>query len=546
MTDFLLDNPLLLLFLVVAIGYPLGRIKVRGTSLGVASVLFAGLIVGALDDELKLPAVTYQLGLVLFVYTVGLSNGRGFFAAFRRKGIRDSLIVVSVVSIAPILSVVAHVILNLKPTFTAGMFAGALTNTPALAAELEYLKVTLSSAAVEQGLTEPVVGYSMAYPFGVLGVILAIVLAQRIWRINYAFEASLVESSTNAPKPLRNQTVLVTRETAAQESVRDLVERHDWTVVFGRHQHQGKIKLTTGDTRFESGDLVSVIGNPEELTHVIQVLGEASARSLEHDRSELDFRRIFVSSPAVAGHRLRDLALRQRFDAVATRIRRGDVEFLPQAETVLLSGDRVRVVAPRQSMNAVTAFFGDSYRAVSEIDIPTFSLGLALGLLLGTVPIPFPGGVDIKLGLAGGPLIVALILGAFDRTGPLNWSLPYSANLTLRQFGFVLFLAGIGIGAGYTFVSTLREGDGTRLLIAGAAITFTTAMATLWIGYKLLKIPMGLVIGMVAGVHTQPAALGFALEQSGDELPNVGYAAVFPMATITKIIAGQILLAILL
>ncbi len=546
MTDILLENPLLLLFVVIAIGYPLGRITFRGSSLGVAAVLFAGLVVGAFDADLKLPTIIYQLGLVLFVYTVGLSNGRGFFSAFRRQGIRDSLVVVGVVSFAATLSAFAQVVLELKPTFAGGMFAGSLTNTPALAAELEYLKAYVTGGDLEARLTEPVVGYSVAYPFGVLGVIFAIAFAQKLWKIDYRKEAIRVEDLDDAPRELLNRTVNITNVAATGYTVRDLLTTHHWDVIFGRVAHAGRVTLTTGETRFEPGDQVSVVGSPAALDAVTSFLGETSNDHLELDRTELDFRRIFVSSPEVAGHRLRDLPLRQRFEAVVTRVRRGDVEFLPRGNTVLQAGDRVRVVAPTQSMQAVSRFFGDSYRAVSEIDIPTFSVGLALGLLVGTVPIPFPGGVDIKLGLAGGPLVVALILGALDRTGPLTWTLPYSANVTLRQFGLVLFLAGIGVGAGYTFISTVREGDGMRLLVAGAVITFSTAMLTLWLCYKVLKIPMGLVIGMVAGIHTQPAVLGFALEQSDDELPNVGYAAVFPIATIAKIVAAQILLALML
>jgi putative transport protein len=197
-------------------------------------------------------------------------------------------------------------------------------------------------------------------------------------------------------------------------------------------------------------------------------------------------------------------------------------------------------------MPAVSAFFGDSYRALSEIDVLTFSLGLTAGLLLGVLPIPLPGGGDLKLGLAGGPLVVALVLGALDRTGPLVWSLPYSANLTLRQLGLIVFLAGIGTRAGYAFVSTVQSRDGVLLLGAGAVITFTVALATLWVGYRLLNVPMGLLSGMLAGLQTQPAVLGFALEQTGDDLPNVGYAALFPLATIAKILAAQLLLAILL
>lgn len=546
MTEYLVDNPLLLLFVVVAIGYPFGRLKVRGTSLGVASVLFAGLAVGAIDEDLKLPEILYQFGLVIFVYTIGLSNGRAFFASFRRQGGRHTLLVSGAIALAVLLALAEHALLDLKPGLTAGMFAGSLTNTPALAGELEYLETYGPADEREQLLAEPVVGYSVAYPIGVLGVILALVVAQRRWRIDYAREAQRVRDVEGAAKHLENRTIRVTCADTAHRPVAALTEEHGWDVVFTRMRRDGHLELVTAETRLAQGDLVLAVGTREDLDRVTKRLGEACDERLELDRSELDFRRIFVSSPAVVGRRLRELGLRERFGAVATRIRRGDVEILPHGETVLEPGDRVRVVAPTQSMPAVSTFFGDSYRALSEIDVPTFSLGLTLGLILGVLPIPLPGGVDLKLGLAGGPLIVALILGALDRTGPLIWSLPYSANLTLRQLGLIVFLAGIGTRAGYAFVSTVQGREGILLLASGATITFAVAFTTLWVGYRLLKIPMGLLAGMLAGLQTQPAALGFALEQTNDDLPNVGYAALFPIATIAKILAAQLLLALLL
>jgi putative transport protein len=222
------------------------------------------------------------------------------------------------------------------------------------------------------------------------------------------------------------------------------------------------------------------------------------------------------------------------------------VELLPGGDTVIELGDRVRVLTQRERMDEVTAYFGDSYRALSEIDILAFSLGLALGLIVGIIPIPLPGGITLKLGFAGGPLIVALILSTVAHTGSIVWSLPYSANLTLRQIGLVMFLAGVGTRSGYAFITTLTHGNGLVIFAAGAVITCVTALATLWIGHKLLKIPMSILVGMLAGLQTQPAVLGFALEQSDSELPNIGYAAVYPVAMISKIVAAQVLLAILL
>lgn len=542
----LLNNPLLLLFLVSALGFLLGQIKIRGSSLGVAAVLFVGIAFGALHPDLKLPEIVYLLGLVLFVYTIGLSSGPGFFASFRRKGLRDNLLVVGVLMLVVMFAIIAHRVLHLKPAQTAGMFAGSLTNTPALASVLDYIKSYSPKDELEYLLTEPVIAYSLTYPMGVVGMILAIYFMQRLWKTNYAREAESLRELGATNVKLKNRTIRVTHAEAVHDSIRDLMERHKWDVVFGRMKRNNQLSLAVAETRLQIGDLVSVVGTREELERVTAQLGELSDEKIDLDRSHLDYRRIFVSNPKVAGQRLRDLNLPQQFGAVITRVRRGDIEFLPHGDTVLDLGDRIRVLTQRDRMETVSAFFGDSYRAVSEIDALTFGLGLALGLLVGLIPIPLPGGVVIKLGLAGGPLIVAMILGTLGRTGPLLWSLPYSANMTLRQVGLILFLAGVGTRAGYAFVNTLTDGSGLAIFAAGAIITCAAALIMLWIGHRLLKIPMSLLIGMVAGLQTQPAVLGFALEQTHNDLPNIGYATVYPVATISKIIFAQVLLTLLL
>lgn len=540
MIQFLIDNPLFVLFLIAAIGYPLGRIKIQGSSLGVAAVLFVGLAIGALDPNIKLPEVLYQLGLVLFVYTIGLSSGPGFFASLRRKGLRDNLFIAVMLLVATGLTIIVHYALRLPATVSAGIFTGSLTNTPALASVLDSIKTHSSQTNIDQLLAEPVIGYSLTYPVGVIGMILAIFLMQRLWRVDYALEArSLPEAESG--EALQNRTIRVTQATEA--TIEELMRTNGWDVIFGRLQRHNQLSLAVSQSRFEVGDLVSIIGTHEELDRVTSTLGETSDEHLEFDRRQLDNRRIFVSNPQVAGHRLRDLHLSQNLGAIVTRLRRGDVDFLPHEDTVLQLGDRVRVVAPHKHMDLVSDFFGDSYRALSEIDFLTFSLGLTLGLLLGLIPIPLPGNVTVKLGLAGGPLIVAMILGRVGRTGSLVWNLPYSANLTLRQVGLILFLAGVGTRSGYAFVNTLTQGNGLSIFLAGAFITFTVALTTLWVGHKLLKIPVSLLIGMLSGLQTQPAVLGFALEQSENELPNIGYAAVYPTATIAKILLAQLLVA---
>lgn len=537
------DNPLLLLFAVAAIGYPLGRLRVGGHALGIAAVLFVGLAFGAIDETLALPDLVYQLGLVLFVYTVGASSGPAFFDALGRKGLRDNLLVATLIAVATGLTIAMAHTLTLGAAQGAGLFAGALTNTPALAAVLETLARHGSTSAA--GRSAAVVGYSIAYPLGVLGVIMAIALAQRIWRIDYRREARALEEFGASPSVLVNHTIRVRRPAGQRASIADAARHAGGAVRFARIGSGSTVRVATPDDVLADGDLVSVVGHPEDVERLVAWLGERADEPLELDRSVLDFRRIFVSHPRAVARRVSDLDLLRRFGATITRVRRGDVDFVARDDTILEPGDRVRVVAPRDRLAAIGDFLGDSYRHLSEIDVLTFSLGICAGLLLGSVDIPLPGGGAFRLGIAGGPLLVALVLSKLDRTGPLVWSLPYGANLTIRQFGLVLFLAGIGTRAGGAFADTMLGGGGWQILLAGAVISTSTALLLLVIGYRLLRIPMSVLIGMVAGLQTNPAVLSYATEQTRNDLPNVGYATVYPVAMIVKIILAQVLLSVL-
>lgn len=545
MIDLLVQYPLLLLFVVSGIGYAIGRIRVAGVSLGVAAVLFVGIFFGALDPGLRLPTVVVELGLIIFVYTIGLSSGRGFFASFKGKGFRDNLFVFLVLTLAALLTIVAHTVLQLKATITAGLYSGSLTNTPSLAAILELIRAMAPAGAAETLAAEPVVGYSVAYPMGVLGMLAAVLLLQRLWRVDYHAEAQSLRKFHVVEQDLYNRTVRVTRPEVVGTPLRELRRADQWDVVFGRLRRGDEITLATGDTVLALGDLISIIGVPEDVDKVIPRIGRETEEHLEMDRSEYDFRRVFVSNPAVAGRTIAELKLPQTYGAIVTRVRRGDIDLLAQSDTTLELGDRVRVVSRRKDLTELSHFFGDSYKELSEVNLIALGVGLALGMLIGLIPIPLPGGVTFKLGFAGGPLIVGLILGAVERTGPFVWNVPYSANLTLRQMGLFLLLAGIGVNSGYTFSTTFAESGGLSIFAAGAVITLVTGFTTLLVGYKLLKIPYGLLIGMLAGLQTQPAVLGFALEQSENELPNIGYALVFPVATITKIVYAQLLLVFL-
>jgi putative transport protein len=541
MIQLLKESPLLLLLIVAALGFLVGRIKIKGFSLGVAAVLFVGLGVGALDPELKLPDFVYLFGLVLFVYTVGLSSGPGFFASFRRRGLRDNAFALALLTAGAGIVAVAAALLHLRGPLAAGLFTGASTNTPALAAVIERLAAAVPAPSKEAVLA-PVVAYSVAYPMGVLGVLGAIYIVERALRIDYDHEPRSRRDAEAMGVHLSTVTLRITQAEALGVPARELRRSGDRRVAFGRLKRGERFSIVADEDFFQVGDLVTVIGDPDDIAAVAPVLGEIAAEHIELDRRFMDFRRMFVSNPEVTERPLGGLDLVHRFGAVITRVRRGDVELLPDEGTVLELGDRVRVVAPPARMGSIAAFLGDSYKALSEVDVLTFSVGIAAGLLLGLVPIPLPGGTVFKLGSAGGPLVVGLLLGYVGRTGGVVWTLPYSAGLTLRQLGLVLFLAGVGTRSGHVFASTLSHGGALALFCAGTVTTMAIALGALLLGYRLLRIPMGTLVGMLAGIQTQPAVLAFAVEQTHNDLPNVGYATVYPLATIGKIFLAQLLL----
>lgn len=536
MIDLLRDNPLLILFLVAALGFALGQVRIAGFSLGTAAVLFAGLAVGAIDPQLRLPEIVYQTGLVLFVYSMGLSGGPVFFRSLRQRGLHQNGLVVVVLVAAALLVRVLGRAAGLSGPTMAGLFAGSLTNTPALAGVIEALRH--AGATADAGQSEPVVAYSLAYPIGVLGMILAMGLAQRWW----GGAAALADRTVSAPRPLVNETVEVTAVDLCGVPLGSLLTQEGWRVLFGRLRRDGYVMVCDDGTCLKPGDRVSVIGLEADVAAVSGRLGPVCREHLEMDRSRLDYRRMAVSNRQAVGRPLRELALPRRFGALITRIRRGDVDVLAHGDSVLELGDRVRVVAPPDQMGPLGTFFGDSYKALSEVDGITLGLGIAMGLLIGTVPIGLPGGATLKLGFAGGPLLAGLMLGALGKTGRLVWSLPYSANLTLRQFGLILFLAGIGTRSGYAFASTVSHGGGLLVVALGAVVTMATALVALWVALRWLRMSPGMAMGMVAGLQTQPALLAYANDQEVDDQANIGYATVFPVAMVVKIVLAQLLL----
>ncbi|MCA9974707.1 MAG: hypothetical protein KC413_03120 [Anaerolineales bacterium] len=537
MIEILQANVLLLLFVVAALGYWLGRVRLWGSSLGVAAVLFVGLAFGALDPALQIPDAFLNLGLVLFVYTIGLSNGPGFFAKFRREGLRDVLFIIGSLLLPAVLLIGLDIALGLTPASSAGIFTGLSNNTPALASVLDFVHNELPQP--DTAVSAAVVGFSVVYPMGVLGRMLVLAITQRLWRIDYAAEAYKLRKEYPIAQDLQYRTIAITHPEVMNVPLRQLQRTHEWNVVFGRIYRGDEISLMTGETRFHPGDQIVIAGTIEEMDRVQSELGETAVQDLRHDHAVYISRRLFVSNPAIAGKPIATLNLKETHGALVSHVRRGDTELLANDQTVLELGDRIRVLAPREEIPDLVNLFGDSYNTVSEVNLLTLGLGITLGLLVGLVPIPLPGGVKFSLGLAGGPLLVALILSALRRTGPLLWTLPYSANLTLRQFGMILLLAAIGVSSGSDMLAAFTSGEGWLIFVVGTLLIVFTTFVSLAIGFKLLKIPYGLLIGMIS---PQPAVLAFATEQARNPLPAIGYTLMFPFSIIINVSVAQILL----
>ena len=552
---FFARNPLLLLFAVVALGYPISKIKVAGASFGIASILFAGIALGALvmapglDPTLKGEIskdmkLVYELGLAVFVYAMGLSISHSFWAAFSREGLRKNAVVFLVMLMSTAFVVLLARVMGFNARYAAGLLTGSFTNMPALAGVIERVK---ASGASPLELAQPTVASAIAYPIGVLVPMLVIFLSARVFRVNLQEEADGLKAYQAGHQKLEAWTLRVTRPEAEAMAKRDLCAAGGLRVVFGRVLRNADLLLPGPDFGLRLGDLVTVVGSPDDLAQVEALVGERSHVELDRDQSALDATRVFVSRWDVVGVPVGKLDLVNRFQAIITRVRRGDLWFVPDGDTVLELGDRVRVTTRLDNIEAIEEFFGDSYRAISEVSFLTFAMGLAAGLALGQLPIPLGQGIIFKLGFAGGPLAVALILGRFHRIGSLVWNFPYSANHTVRQFGLVLFAAGIGIISGEGFRAILSRDATVLPLFLGAAVLvcFVADSLTMVIGHKGFGIPLNVMFGILAGTHTQPVVLGYANQHAGNDLPNVGFATVYPLATILKIVLAQVLLGLL-
>ncbi len=530
----LANDELLLLFLVILLGLLLGRLQIRGIRLGLAGVLFAGLGLTAWlqphGPALRIAPELKEFGLVLFVYCVGLTSGPGFFAAWRSRGVRLNLVVLVALGCGAALAVLGGRLLGLDKGLIAGVFCGALTNTPALGAATDRLG---DSALALQ----PVLGYSVTYPFGIFGALLAFRLYVRWSSVQLQAERKRHEQEQ---LPLLTVNLRVTNPAIVGHSIGELRVQDEVGVLVSRLRRADDVLVPTKYTVFQSGDIVVAVCNESTRPAAVAFFGEESELHLESERQRVDMRRVLVSRPEHVGCSIDELDLDRRFNAQVTRIRRADVDFVPTGDTRLAQGDRLRVVAPARRLREVSQFFGDSERQLAEVDYVALGLGLAAGLLLAHIPVP-AFGVDLTLGAAGGPLIIALLLGRLSRTGPLVWLLPYEANRVVRDLGLLLFLAGVGVSAGASMDGVFTQ-EGLALLGLGIAVTTVTTTVALLLARFLAAAEVITSLGAASGMQTQPATLEAAFELSGQSNETyVSYALVYPVAMISKILIAQLL-----
>ena len=538
-------NPVLLLFVVCGLGFAFGRVKFGHSrvSPGAAAVLFVGLAIGAIDPRLQLPQVVNMLGLVLFMYSVGLGASSGFFGALNRRGLRDTAIAILPLVLGAVATFVAAMLINQCGAPGAAIFTGSMSNSSGLAAILDAAK---QSGAPDAAMTQATVNYSITYVASIVGPMLVIVAFLKLFRVDLQKEAQGLPEYRQAMAELVTTSIRVTNKDATKLNVDDLNKVDGQiSVVFGRVVRHGHPLIPTGDLRFELGDVVVVVGTDEKLERVTKALGERLPVEVEHERTELELRRVFVSKSDVAGIPLYKLDLPRALGVKITRVRRGDDEFIPDRNTRLELGDRLRVFSQRNDLPKIRDFFGDSFTALSEVDFLALGLGITAGLLLGLIPFPLPGGLKLRFGFAGGPLLAGIVLAKLNRTGSVIWTLPFSASLTLRQFGLLLFSAAIGTQAGYAFVDAVLHHGGAQVLGVGFAVSVVVGAASMLYGYKFLKVPMNHLIGVYVGGQTQPIVLGFAKDRAGNDLAATGYAAVFPAATVAKIVLSEILFGFL-
>lgn len=528
-----------------AIGLMVGKIKVKGISLGGAGALFVGILMGHLGLRLE-PNVLHfmqEFGLILFVYTIGMQVGPGFIDSIRRHGLVLNILAVSVVLMGVLVTLCLYFFTDMHNNVPVliGMLCGAVTNTPSLGAA----NSAFVAAGADTSLTG--IGYAVAYPFGVIGIILVMILIRVFFKQDPAKSAEEYTAEiASTRKDIVSCSLLVENKNLFGITVKEIPDLVSSGVVITRLLRADKIITPNGKTKILEGDKVHIVGMPEAVATMEKVIGSRLEKPITSANSDLTTKSVLVTNKKMLGKTIESLAFAERYGVTVSRVVRGEFKFTGRLDLRLKFADKLLVVGPAAGIEAVTKELGDSLKALDHPEIIPAFVGIFLGIIVGSIPVAIPGmPTPLKLGLAGGPLVVSIILSRKRKIGPLNFFMAASANLMLRELGITLFLTCVGLNAGIRFFDVLLNGDGFYYMGLAALITFIPLMVAGIVGRVVFKVNYLSLCGAIAGSMTDPPALAFANGLSNSEAVNVGYASVYPLTMLLRILSGQVL-AILL
>ena len=539
-----------LLALVAVIGLWIGHFKIKGVGLGIGGVLFGGILVAHFTTQygIKLDSHTLhfvqEFGLILFVYTIGIQVGPGFFASLRQSGLTLNGLGILIVALGALVTILIYKFADIPLDVALGIYSGAVTNTPSLGAGQQIL----SELGMSQTTSNMGMAYAMAYPFGICGILLSMWLIRLFFKIKVDEEAANFEKESGHDKEaLKSISLKVTNTNLNGIHLIEIPGFDDEDVVCSRLKRGELVIVPKADTDVQLGDILHLVGNPEGLKKMHLIIGEEVDVPVASLSGEIRSERVVVTNEKVLGKKIRHLGIHQKYGVVISRLNRAGVELVPTAHTTLQFGDVLHMVGKTDILNQAISVIGNAKQKLLQVQMLPVFIGIGLGVLLGSIPFYIPGfPVALKLGLAGGPLVVALILARIGSIGKLYWFMPPSANLALREIGIVLFLAVVGLKSGGSFVDTLTNGSGLEWMGYGIFITLVPLMIVGVIARLYAKLNYLSLCGLLAGSMTDPPALAFANElKEGSGAASLSYATVYPLTMFLRIISPQ-LLAILL
>ena len=539
---------ILLYATVIAIGITLGKVKVFGISIGVTFVLFAGIVAGHFGFVVD-TAISHfikEFGLILFVFSIGLQVGPSFFSSFKKDGMMMNLLATSLILLNVVVVVVLFYIFTPNVTMPSltGIMSGAVTNTPGLGAAQEALRQLFDAGKIDE-IPQIALGYAVAYPFGVLGVILTMILIRFIFRINLEKEnEKLTAQSDSAEKP-EPFSVVFTSEVLNNKTIEDIRNLIGRQFIISRLKRNNQYFTPHADTVLQQDDVVKIVASLADEEAIISFMGRKTDIDWQESESVLVSRRIIVTQDNINGKTLAKLRLHSIYNVNITRVNRSGIDLMATPNLALHVGDRVMVVGELTDICRVERLLGNTLKKLNEPPIATVFIGIVLGILFGSIPFAFPGiPMPVKFGLAGGPLIIAILIGRFGPKFNMVTYTTQSANLMLREVGISLFLASVGIEAGRSFVDTVFSSNGLLWLAFGVLITFIPMMSISIFARKKMKMNYFSIIGVLAGSSTNPPALAYANSIAPNDEPAVAYSTVYPLTMFLRILIAQLMILI--